>query len=557
MFTLSSYWRESFKIVLQLNTMKRTKTAKAGSSKKAAKSQGGSRKEEPKSDQDGREKEASPSKVSLASKPDYQNFDQFLIHLEDQRCIAAASIQEFSFRKKRARVLSETEDVEDSCQGGIVYWMSRDCRVQDNWALLFAQRLALKLELPLSVVFCLVPKFLNATIRHYKFMIGGLQEVEQQCRSVNVPFYLLMGSAVDQLPDFVKSKGIGAVVCDFSPLRVPRKWVEDVGNSLPKSVPLVQVDAHNVVPLWVASDKQEYAARTIRNKINSKLGEFLSEFPPVVPHPHGTGCKDLKPVDWPAAYATLQCDMDVDEVAWAKPGYKAGCKQLYEFCTRRLRHFNDKRNDPMADALSGLSPWLHFGQISAQRCALEVQRFRGQFKASADAFCEEAIVRRELADNFCFYNEHYDSLKGLSSWAFETLEAHRKDKRDPCYGLEELEKSLTYDDLWNSAQLQLVREGKMHGFLRMYWAKKILEWTATPEQALEYAILLNDKYSLDGRDPNGYVGCMWSIGGIHDMGWKERAIFGKVRFMNYQGCKRKFDVNAFVMRYGGKVHKKK
>eukprot|EP00099_Drosophila_melanogaster_P025311 NP_724615.1 uncharacterized protein Dmel_CG18853 [Drosophila melanogaster] len=161
------------------------------------------------------------------------------------------------------------------------------------------------------------------------------------------------------------------------------------------------------------------------------------------------------------------------------------------------------------------------------------------------------------ADNFCFYNEHYDSLKGLSSWAYQTLDAHRKDKRDPCYSLEELEKSLTYDDLWNSAQLQLVREGKMHGFLRMYWAKKILEWTATPEHALEYAILLNDKYSLDGRDPNGYVGCMWSIGGVHDMGWKERAIFGKVRYMNYQGCRRKFDVNAFVMRYGGKVHKKK
>ncbi|XP_034650866.1 deoxyribodipyrimidine photo-lyase-like [Drosophila subobscura] len=567
---ISSYWRKNFnkpngftvglnlvRRLASIYTMKRTKTDTAGASKKAPKKEKKSAEpEEGASGSSGDEAVSSSSKLAQ-TKPEYKNFDQFLAHLEQQRSEAAASVQEFLFKKKRVRVLSKANDVGEKCTGGVVYWMSRDGRVQDNWALLFAQRLALKLELPLAVVFCLVPKFLNATIRHYKFMMGGLQEVEQQCRELGIPFHLLLGPAVDRLPEFVRSKHVGAVVCDFAPLRVPRKWVEDVAKALPKNVPLTQVDAHNVVPLWVASDKQEYAARTIRNKINSKLGEFLSEFPPVIKHPHGDGCKKVKPIDWAAAYAMLECDMDVDEVKWAKPGYKAACLQLYEFCSRRLGKFNDKRNDPTVDALSGLSPWLHFGQISAQRCALEVQRFRSQHKASADAFCEEAIVRRELADNFCYYNENYDSLKGLSPWALQSLEAHRKDKRDPCYTLEELEQSLTYDDLWNSAQLQLVREGKMHGFLRMYWAKKILEWTAAPEQALEYAILLNDKYSLDGRDPNGYVGCMWSIGGVHDMGWKERAIFGKIRYMNYQGCKRKFDVNAFVMRYGGKVHKKK
>jgi len=336
--------------------MKRTKVTKAGPSKKSSKKEDSPKKVD-KGKQESSDEEASTSKASLASKPDYQNFEQFLIHLDHQRVCTAASIQEFSFRKKRARVLSKTEDVEESSKGGIVYWMSRDARVQDNWALLFAQRLALKLELPLSVVFCLVPKFLNATIRHYKFMMGGLQEVEQQCRSLDIPFHLLMGNAAEKLPEFVKSKDIGAVICDFAPLRLPRKWVEDVGKSLPKSVPLVQVDAHNVVPLWVASDKQEYAARTIRNKINSKLGEFLTEFPPIIRHPHGTGCKEVKPVDWTAAYDMLQCDTDVDEVQWAKPGYKAACQQLYDFCTRRLRKFNDKRNDPMADALSGLSPF--------------------------------------------------------------------------------------------------------------------------------------------------------------------------------------------------------
>lgn len=169
------------------------------------------------------------------------------------------------------------------------------------------------------------------------------------------------------------------------------------------------------------------------------------------------------------------------------------------------------------------------------------------------AFCEESIVRRELSDNFCYYNKNYDNLKGAYDWAQKTLDDHRKDKRTYVYSRDQLEQARTHDDLWNSAQIQMVKEGKMHGFLRMYWAKKILEWTKTPEEALETAIYLNDRYQLDGRDPNGYVGCMWSIAGIHDQGWREREVFGKIR---YDGCKRKFDVAAFVARYGGKVYKK-
>ncbi|EDW08131.2 deoxyribodipyrimidine photo-lyase [Drosophila mojavensis] len=544
------------RVLFQLLHMKRNKSNAARAAKKKpkkAESSGSSNESESGSGSGEETVTITPEKKT---KPSYNSFEQFLSHVQDQRLKAAANVHEFAFRKKRVRVLSSASDVKENCNGGVVYWMSRDARVQDNWALLFAQRLALKLELPLTVVFCLVPKFLNATLRHYKFMLGGLQEVEQQCRELNVSFHLLLGPAVERLPQFVKDEKIGAVICDFAPLRLPRQWVEDVVKALPAHVPLTQVDAHNVVPLWVTSDKQEYAARTIRNKINSKLSEYLTEFPPLIKHAYGN-VKGSRSVDWTAAYEMLSCDKSVDAVEWAKPGYTAACRQLYDFCTRRLRHFNDKRNDPMADALSGLSPWLHFGQISAQRCVLEVGRYKTIYKESVEAYFEEAIVRRELADNFCYYNEHYDSLKGLYSWAYESLQAHRKDKRSPCYSLEELEHSRTYDDLWNSAQLQLVKEGKMHGFLRMYWAKKILEWTETPEQALEYSILLNDKYSLDGRDPNGYVGCMWSIGGIHDQGWKERAIFGKIRYMNYQGCKRKFDVNAYVMRYGGKVHKKK
>ncbi|KAM7344724.1 deoxyribodipyrimidine photo-lyase photorepair [Cochliomyia hominivorax] len=484
------------------------------------------------------------------------SIDDFIESLKQKRLKCSPSITDFDFKKKRVRILSAETEVREDCQGPVVYWMSRDMRVQDNWAFLYAQRLAFKMKLPLVVVFCLVPKFLNATIRHYKFMLGGLQEVAEECKDLNITFQLLLGSAKERVPEFVATHDCAAVVCDFAPLRVPMQWVEDVKNKLPKTVPFIQVDAHNIVPLWVASDKQEYGARTIRNKINSKLPEYLTEFPPVVKHTIKLKTS-LSLTDWKLAYASLECDMSVDEVANTKPGYKAACKQLQEFCLKRLKMFHTNRNDPTKNALSGLSPWFHFGQISVQRCVLEVREFKSKYKESVEVFCEEAIVRRELADNFCYYNKNYDNLKGLHDWAAKTLDDHRKDKRSPCYTLEEFEKSLTHDDLWNSAQIQLVKEGKMHGFLRMYWAKKILEWSASPEQALEYAILLNDKYSLDGRDPNGYVGCMWSIGGIHDQGWAERAIFGKIRYMNYQGCKRKFDVNAFVIRYGGKVYTKK
>jgi len=197
--------------------------------------------------------------------------------------------------------------------------------------------------------------------------------------------------------------------------------------------------------------------------------------------------------------------------------------------------------------LSNLSPWFHFGQISVARCILEASK--SPHTDGRMVFIEEALVRRELSDNFCYYNENYDNLKGALNWARETLDAHRKDTRNPLYKLETFEKAKTCDDLWNAAQNQLRIEGKMHGYLRMYWAKKILEWSESPEKALEIAIFLNDKYNLDGRDPNGFVGCMWSICGIHDQGWRERPIFGKIRFMNYEGCKRKFDVKSFETKY--------
>ncbi|KFQ05356.1 Deoxyribodipyrimidine photo-lyase, partial [Haliaeetus albicilla] len=436
----------------------------------------------------------------------------------------------------------------------------------DNWAFLYAQRLALKQELPLHICFCLM-------------VVGwGLQSHEpscslypslQECGELNIPFHLLLGYPKDVLPTFVVEHGVGGLVTDFCPLRLPRQWLEDVRDWLPEDVPFAQVDAHNIVPCWVASPKQEYSARTIRGKIHAQLPEFLTEFPPVIRHPYPPSCP-AEPIAWEACYSSLQVDRTVKEVEWATPGTAAGLAMLQSFIAERLKSFGSHRNDPNKAALSNLSPWFHFGQVSTQRAILEVQKHRGKYKESVDAFVEEAVVRRELAENFCYYNENYDSVQGAYDWAQTTLKLHAKDKRPFLYKLQELEQGTTHDPLWNAAQLQMVREGKMHGFLRMYWAKKILEWTHSPEEALQFAIYLNDRYELDGRDPNGYVGklqeggteqgalslmakatvgCLWSICGIHDQGWAERAIFGKIRYMNYAGCKRKFDVGQFERRY--------
>ncbi|HPQ38781.1 MAG TPA: deoxyribodipyrimidine photolyase, partial [bacterium] len=211
----------------------------------------------------------------------------------------------------------------------------------------------------------------------------------------------------------------------------------------------------------------------------------------------------------------------------------------------RLDRYAEERNDPVRDFQSHLSPWFHFGQIAPQRAALAIQASGSP--GTGDAL-EQLIVRRELSDNFCFYVETYDQFEGFPEWARTTLETHMPDPRDAVYRIDQFESAATHDPLWNAAQKEMVIRGKMHGYLRMYWAKKILEWSPEPRMALRTAIDLNDRYSLDGRDPNGYTGIAWSIGGRHDRPWFERPVFGKIRYMSFNGAARKFDVNAYIRR---------
>jgi deoxyribodipyrimidine photo-lyase len=432
--------------------------------------------------------------------------------------------------------------LEKKISGPILYWMSRDHRVRDNWALIYAQELALNHKQPIIVVFCLQPEFLNAESRIFDFMLEGLEIIEKDCIELNITFVVLKGDPTTVLTNFIEEYKIGMLITDFSPLKIKRNWIESLRSKL--NVSFSEIDTHNIVPCWVASNKKEYAAYTIRSKISKLLAEFLVEFPEIKKHPYSWK-ENFSEVNWVKLRNFVSEDNPIYTFDWITPGEDQARGVLKLFVEEKLRNYNKERNDPNLNSVSDLSPYLHFGQISSQRVVLEATKTKRIVNLKG-SFYDEIIVRKELSDNFCFYSPDYDTTASFQSWAKESLNQHLKDKRDYIYTLEELERAKTHDDLWNAAQRQMIKRGKMHGYLRMYWAKKILEWTETPEKAVEYAIYLNDKYELDGRDPNGYAGIAWSIGGVHDRAWGERKVFGKIRYMSYDGMKRKFNIKQYI-----------
>ncbi|KAJ8952488.1 hypothetical protein NQ318_003284 [Aromia moschata] len=475
----------------------------------------------------------------------------FLKNIIEARKAQGESIENFSFDKSRCRVLSQNENIKTKCNG-IIYWMNRDCRVQDNWALLFAQHLAVLQKSPLHVCFiCKDAHRMYPTMRHFKFLLDGIKSVKKECDDLNIGFYLL-NSTPEDLAQICIDNNIGGIICDFNPLRYTKELQERLLKNLPDDIAVVQVDAHNIVPVWEASNKQEGMAKFLRPKITKKLPEYLTGFPEVCKHKYSAKLhldNEVKNIN--DAYELYRPTWEVAEVKWGEgPGSKAGLEMLHDFMVKNLQFYGVTSNDPSKNTTSKLSPWLHFGQISAQRCALEIKSVESLYKDQCEKFLEELIIRKELSDNYCLYNDNYDNINGAANWARETLTAHKKDKRSWIYTREQLEKAQTHDEMWNTAQLQAIHEGKIHGYMRMYWCKKILEWTESPEQAIEYALWLNDTFCLDGTDPNGYVGVMWSICGVHDQGWKEREIFGKIRYMVDYSLRRKYDMDAYCAKFG-------
>ena len=424
--------------------------------------------------------------------------------------------------------------------GSVCYWMQRDKRVQDNWALIYAQDLAIRNKVPLYVCFTYLGKFKGANIRQYQFLFDGLKETSKKLNDKNIPFFLLNGDPVDEILKFIEINDIGSLVTDISPLKVYRNRVDRTVSKI--NIQFHQVDAHNIIPIWTASEKQEYAAYTLRPKVLKKIDEYLTEFPQILKHPIEPTIKS-KSINWDDVINNLQIDHSISPIDWLKSGENAAEAILDKFINKSYVKYGDDKNNPNIDGTSNFSPYLHYGHISSQRIALSLYTHES---IESKGFLEQLIVRKELADNFCYYNKSYDYYDGFPNWAKKSLDSHRNDEREYLYSISELEEANIHDNLWNAAQKQMAKTGKMHTYMRMYWAKKILEWSPTPEVALQNAINLNDKYELDGRDPNGYTGIAWSIGGVHDRPWFDRPIFGQVRYMSYGGCKNKFNINSYI-----------
>ena len=442
---------------------------------------------------------------------------------------------------QKERVYISRKTLKTLHKKSVVYWMRCEHRAHDNWGLFYALEQANKNKLPLIALFCLEGSTPNGSFRQKQFLHEGIEETQRHLEEHGIPFSISNARTPEELAEVINQFTPYILVTDQSALRPQQRWVTGIASRTECTI--VEVDGRNIVPIRYASNKQEYAARTIRPKIHRALDQFLTPFPKLTaPLFSWKGNINSEPLQSPES-----SEGSPHAISHFVAGESAARSTLTEFINDRIHRYLD-RNDPTKDALSNLSPYLHYGMLSAQRAVLETMEHDAVPFEAKEVFLEELVVRRELADNFCFYNPRYDSTGAFPEWAMNTLEKHRSDPRDHTYSLEEFKKGNTHDPLWNAAQSELTHYGKIHGYMRMYWAKKILEWTEAPEEAMRIAIYLNDTYSLDGVDSNGYTGIAWSIGGVHDRPWKERPIFGTIRYMSYNGAKRKFDVQRYIDR---------
>jgi deoxyribodipyrimidine photo-lyase len=422
----------------------------------------------------------------------------------------------------------------------VLYWMQAAQRAEYNHALEYAIRTANKLKKPVLVFFGITESWPEANLRHYYFMLEGLQEVHKALKAKGIQMVIRRDSPDSGTAEL--SKDAALVVVDAGQLRIQKKWRASAATRI--NCPLYEVETNLIVPVQEASSKENFSAGTFRPRITKKLDYYLVPLKHSKPKLESLGMKfqtfDIDDID--KALSKLDIDRSVAKVDSFHGGTKEAKHWLNNFLKNKLDRFADLRNDPTADYVSNMSPYMHFGQISPLYIALEVSKTSS---AGKDAYLEELIVRRELSHNFVFYNDRYDMFECLEPWAKRTLNFHRSDKREYVYTLEQFEKAQTHDAYWNAAQKEMILTGKMHGYMRMYWGKKILEWSRNPQAGFKIALQLNNKYELDGRGPNAFAGVAWCFG-KHDRAWGERPVFGKIRYMNAAGLKRKFDADAYV-----------
>jgi deoxyribodipyrimidine photo-lyase len=428
----------------------------------------------------------------------------------------------------------------------VLYWMQQSQRAEENHALEYAIELADHLDLPLLVVFGLMDTYPEANLRHYRFMLEGLAETVSALAERGVKMVVIKGEPAEVALSAGKKASV--IVCDRGYLKHQISWRQSVARKAACRV--VQVESDALIPIEVVSTKAEYAARTIRPKIHRQLDAYLTAFQSVPLNKGSLDLEakglDLKNID--SVLARMDLDRSVRPVSrFFKGGTSQAKKRFNAFVAKRLKAYSAHSNQPQTNDISHMSPYLHFGQVSPLYLALTVKAAaKGSLdKGESDAFLEQLIVRRELALNFVYFTPDYHSYACIPGWARQTLGDHKSDRRPHRYSPRQLEQAQTHDRYWNAAMLEMKNTGFMHNYMRMYWGKKILEWSRTPELAFKTTLALNNKYFLDGRDPNSYTSVAW-IYGIHDRAWQERPIFGKIRYMAASGLERKCDIEAYV-----------
>lgn len=381
-------------------------------------------------------------------------------------------------------------------QGSIVYLMEREIRIIDNFALQFAIQKSNELNQPLKII-CARPIYEYESKQN--FIDNQINEVKKIF--LNFDFNFEVFDEKD-IPEHLSKLDISLLIFDFNPL-LNRDYLAN------KDFKIYEIDGHNIVPARFLSDKQEYNAMTMRRKIYYKIFPFLTEYD---------------------NFANIKTEADL---------------LLDDFIQNKLPQYAEFKNNPSKNVLSGLSKYMNLGFISSQRAALEVIKSNAE-DINKEVFLEELIIQKELSDNFCLYCRNYKMLDCIPLWAKNSLMEHENDLRVYNYKLTDFENAKTHDRLWNAAQIQLINDGGIHGYLRMYWAKKILEWSQSPQTALDIAICLNDKYSYDSPSPSGYAGILWAIGALHDRAFRNFPVTGKIRRMTYDSLKRKFNIEDYI-----------
>jgi deoxyribodipyrimidine photo-lyase len=427
-------------------------------------------------------------------------------------------------------------------QRSVLYWMQSSHRTENNLSLNYAISKANHLNKPLLVYFGLTTSYPEANMRSLNFMLQGLQEVQQNLTETGIKFIIKKTHPPTGVLEL--SKNACLTIVDQGYLHHLRQWYTQAAQNI--KCPLIQIEDNTIVPVSAASPKEEYSAATLRPKIEKTHTPILNQTkqPKLNNQSLDMDLETLNLHNPPSIINDPTIDSSATPTPYFHGGTNQATKHLTNFIIQKLPDYPTSRNDPTTDGLSNMSPYLHFGQISPTQIANAITNSNAP-TASKDAYLEELIIRRELAINYTYYNPNYDTYQGLPNWTKKTLQIHQTDQKPYLYTTHELENAKTHDPYWNAAQTQMLKTGKMHSYMRMYWGKKILEWTKTPQEAFQTALTLNNKYELDGRDPNSYAGVAWCFG-KHDRPWKERPIFGMVRYMNQNGLKRKFDADKYA-----------